>query len=340
MFAYDHRASAEGGFFSRLFLLLFAPVALLIVGGAWYFGQERIAVEMALVRAGEIGSVVAAVRRLDGELQAPLRHLRTLADADAPGWGGLEAAFAGLIVHQGHYGRLCRFDAWGRERLYLDNVGGQPVRRVSPERLDDGGILRASHGLGTGEVYVTAMILARVDGAVVVPYRPELSLVILAVGPDGGFLVLDLAAGWLFDVFVDSLVEARDHTMLLDGDGYWLKSPDSEGEWGFMYGSEDTLARRNSAVWQVIVAALSGQVELADGLWTWSIVYPFKAADGLVSGCSPCRVVAPGAVSPCRFLILVLLFSTRRARLTLCWWPLLPSRTSAAAWARWLSSLC
>ncbi|MDD3530379.1 MAG: PAS domain S-box protein [Gallionellaceae bacterium] len=292
MFAYDHRAPAEGGFPSRLFLLLFAPVVLLIVGGAWYLGQERIAAEMALVRAGEIGSVVAAVRRLDGELQAPLRHLRTLADADAPGRGGLEAAFAGLIAHQGHYGRLRRFDAWGRERLHLDNVGGQPVRRAPPERLDDGGILRASHGLGTGEVYVTAMTLARVEGAVVVPHRPELSLATPAAGPDGGLLVLDLAAGWLLDAFVDSLVEARDHTMLLDGDGYWLKSPDSEGEWGFMYGSEDTLARRNPAAWQAIAAAPSGQVELADGLWTWSTVYPFKAADGLAASRVPTWLVA------------------------------------------------
>lgn len=75
MFEYDHQSQEAGGFPLRLFFLLFTPVALLILGGAWYVGKERIEEEMSLIRANEIGNVVMGVRRLDDELHTPLRQL-------------------------------------------------------------------------------------------------------------------------------------------------------------------------------------------------------------------------------------------------------------------------
>lgn len=100
MFDVDHTSSASEGFPLRLFLMLFTPVALLILGGAWYVGQERIEEELALIQSSEISNVVMGVRRLDDELRVPLQHLRTLA-GEASGNlepRRLEAAFQKLIA--------------------------------------------------------------------------------------------------------------------------------------------------------------------------------------------------------------------------------------------------
>jgi hypothetical protein len=92
----------------RLFFLLFAAIALLILAGAWYVGEERINGELELARSHEIGTVVMGVRRLDDELHAPFYQLRTLVKEkavrqaiDASGKladPGMAAAFASLLA--------------------------------------------------------------------------------------------------------------------------------------------------------------------------------------------------------------------------------------------------
>lgn len=303
MFDFDQQTFAAGGFPKRLFLLLFVPVAALIVGGAWYVGQERIEEEMSLTRTSEIGSVVMAVRRLDDELSVPLAQLRTLAtesalkqgvDADAR---AIEAAFASLIAYNNHYDKVRWIDESGRERVRVNNVAGRPVGQ-SGEQLQqqvDSYYFRDSKSLKPGEVYISPLDLNVEYGKVEKPYKPMLRLVTPVVGADGsrrGILVLNVAAQGLLDAFTNSLVEARDHAMLLNSEGYWLKSPDSADEWGFMFGRDDTLAKRNPAAWKAISAIPSGQVELTDGLWTWSTVYPLKVDDSRATTNIPTWLVA------------------------------------------------
>lgn len=299
MFDFQHLSPDSGGFPKRLFLYLFAPVALLILGGAWYVGNERIQEEAALTEASEIGNVVMAVRRLDDELRTPLRQLRTLADEAALKRGattgertGIEAAFARLIAYNAVYDKLRWIDDEGRERVRVNNVAGRPVGvagrpvGVADAQLQnqaDSYYFRDTRGLKPGEVYISPMDLNVEYGKVEAPNKPMLRLITPLAGSDGrrhGVLVLNIAAQGLLEAFTDSLVDARDHAMLLNSAGYWLRSPDSEGEFGFMFGRDDTLAKHNPAAWQALSGMPSGQVELADGLWTWSTVYPLKVDDG------------------------------------------------------------
>jgi hypothetical protein len=68
----------------------------------------------------------------------------------------------------------------------------------------------------------------------------------------------------------------RDHVMLVNKAGYWLKSPIAVDEWGFMFNRSETLGKRFPAAWKIISSRPTDQVELDDGLWTWSSVYPLK----------------------------------------------------------------
>lgn len=294
MFDVDQQSSRPKAFSLSLFLLLFSPVALLIIGGAWYVGHERIKEEMALTQSSEISNVVMAVRRLDDELHVPLQQLRTLANEEALRRGvetagvedlhAIEAAFITLITYNGIYDKVRWIDETGQERVRVNNIAGKPVRLVSEQlqQQAESYYFKESMGLKPGEVYISPMDINVEYGKVEVPHKPMLRLITPVAGRDGrqhGILVVNIAAQGLLDAFTGSLVEARDHAMLLNSEGYWLKSPDGEGEWGFMFNRKDTLGNSNPEAWKAVSGIPSGQVELDDGLWTWSTVYPLKVDD-------------------------------------------------------------
>lgn len=275
---------------ARLFFLIFMPFLFLILGGAWYVGKERIEGELTLVRANEIGNVVMGVMRLDDELRIPLRHLRTLISEPALGRaldGGdgartLETAFSNLITYSGGYDKARWIDETGMERVRVNNTAGQ-VRLVSGDELQnlaDSYYFKAAMKLKPGQIYISPLDLNVERGKVEVPFRPMLRIaspIQDRLGRPRGIVVLNIAARELLESFTKSLVDARDHAMLVNSDGYWLRSMDSDDEWGFMFNNRKTLASRQPTAWKAITEIPSGQVELGDGLWTWSTVYPLKA---------------------------------------------------------------
>lgn len=279
----------------RLFLALFLPVMGLILGGGWYIGQDRIQEQLELVKVNEINHVVRGVRSLDDGLHAPLLQLRALArDANVrravgtsnpAALGDMAAVFSSLIVYNPVYSQVRWVDASGMERVRVNNLDGGAVT-VPPEQLQQVSshyFFEAAMRLKPGEEYVSPLDLNVEHGQVQTPYKPVLRLATPALDPQGqarGFLIVNIAAQSLLDAFSESLLEARTHGMLLNGQGYWLRSNSSEDEWGFMLGNKASLAQRNPAAWKALGEMESGQVELADGLWTWSTAYPLKVDQG------------------------------------------------------------
>ncbi len=275
----------------RLFLLFFLPVALLIMAGVWFVGHDRIHSEMELIRTSEISAVVMGVRSLDNDLAIPLRQLHSLVDAVAVRHtlhGGdeqaMQAAFSSLIGYTGLYDKIRWVDENGQERIRVNSVMGRP-EAVPPENLQNIAgtyFITKAIKLKPGQIYISPLDLNVEHGKVSVPYKPVLRLATLVQNSDGrphGVLIMNVNAQKILTAFSDSLIEARDHAMLLNSEGYWLKSPDSADEWGFMFQRKETLGSRYPEAWKAISAIPSGEAETADGRWTWSTVYPLKVRD-------------------------------------------------------------
>jgi len=276
----------------RLFLLLFLPVVVLIVGGAWYVGHDRIRSELDLIRTDEIGTVIMGVRRLDDELALPLRQLRALVDVTAvrqalqggAATQGMQAVFSDLIANTGLYDKIRWVDETGQERARVNDVQGRPevVATEALQSIASSYYFVNAMKLKPGQVYISPLDLNVEQGKVSVPHKPMLRLATPVRDGSGharGVLILNVSARQLLDAFTESLVEARDHAMLLNSEGYWLKSPDSTDEWGFMFQRKQTLGSRDPEAWKAISGIPSGQVETATGLWIWSTVYPLKVTD-------------------------------------------------------------
>ncbi len=278
----------------RLFFLLFTSIALLILAGAWYIGHERISSELELNRSSEIGTVVMGVRRLNDELHSPFHQLHTLArdkavtqaiDANDPAaFGGMVNAFSTLLAFNENYDKARWIDTTGRERVRVNNVDGRPqiVPADKLQNLSDSYYFKNTLRLKPGQVYLSPLDLNVENGKVEIPHKPTLRLATPLQDRNGqvqGILVLNVAAQHFLNSFVESLVGARDHAMLLNSAGYWLVSPNSEDAWGFMFQRDKTLAKADPATWKSIASLPSGQVENTTGMWTWSTVYPLKVAD-------------------------------------------------------------
>lgn len=220
------------------------------------------------------------MRTLAGE-GAVRRAVETGAPADL---AAMQQAFERLIGYTETYAKVRWIDATGRERVRVNNVDGQPTAVPVDAMQDLSGSYYFKEGmrLKPGEVYISPLDLNVEHGKIETPYKPMLRLAMPMHGSDGatrGLLVMNIAAESILDAFTDSLMEARDHAMLLNQEGYWLVNPDSDAEWGFMLGRKDTLSAHNPAAWKAITAIPSGQEMLADGIWTWSTVYPLKTDD-------------------------------------------------------------
>lgn len=278
----------------RLFFLLFTSIALLILAGAWYVGNERISSELDITRSSEIGTVVMGVRRLDDELHAPFRQLHTLVNEkairqaidanDKNAARGMEAAFTTLVAFNEVVDKVRWIDQSGMERVRINNVAGKPeiVPAEQLQNQSDSYYFANAMRLKPGQVYISSLDLNVEHGKVEVPHKPVLRLATPVQDSKGqvrGVLVINVTAKYFLDSFTDSLVGARDHAMLLNSGGYWLVSPDSEDAFGFMFQSRKTLGSVYPEAWRAITRIPSGQVENASGLWTWSTVYPLKVSD-------------------------------------------------------------
>jgi PAS domain S-box-containing protein len=282
------------GFPFRLFSVLIIPLALLILGGAWYLAHNRIEGQLELIRANEVSRVVMGVRRLDGELETPLHHLRTLASsdtvrraigvADPEAITKMETAFMALIAYNETYDKMRWIDETGLERVRVNNVNGYPERVPGEQLRNRTGsyYFVNTMRLRPDQIFVSPLDLNVEHGRVEVPDKPVLRLAAPLQDSSGqprGILIIDIAAQPLLDAFTESVIEARDHAMLLNPEGYWLRSPNREDAWGFMFQRNETLGTRHPEAWKSITSIPNGQVELADGLWTWSTVYPLKVGD-------------------------------------------------------------
>jgi PAS domain S-box-containing protein len=269
-------------------------MALLILGGAWYVGHERIDGEMKLVQANEISKVVLGVRRLDGEMQVPLQQLRTLANGDTVrraidhGDTGavkdMEAAFLSLVAYNKTYDQVRWIDETGLEQVRVNNAAGHPMSVPKDQLQNKAGsyYFTKAMRLKPNEVYMSPLDLNIEQDQVEVPYKPVLRLATPVQDRNGrprGIMIVNIAALSLLDAFTESVAENRDHVMLVNPEGYWLRSTNPKDEWGFMFQLKRTLDSRYPEAWKAISTIPMGQVDLSDGLWTWSTVYPLKVED-------------------------------------------------------------
>jgi signal transduction histidine kinase/CheY-like chemotaxis protein len=295
------------------FLRLFVPLAMLLLAGMLYLGQVEMERELNRLRSQELLNVGLGAGALSRNLDSITRDLTFLAThttlraavelPSAANIARLADDLANFSRSKAVYDQLRWIDETGMERVRVDYLQGEAVI-VAREKLQNKGkryFFTDTIRLAAGQVFVSPLDLNIEQDRVEVPYKPMLRVatpVFDSQGQKRGIVILNFFGARLLDSFVEAAANIADHAMLVNGQGFWLKSPIRDDEWGFMFKRDElSLAVRSPQAWARISSADSGQEILADGLWTWQSVYPLLLGHKSATGAAEAFADSRGEVS-------------------------------------------
>ena len=179
------------------------------------------------------------------------------------------------------YDQIRFLDITGKEIVRVNFNKGQPSV-VPDEKLQVQAKrywFKDTLSLQSGEVFISPLDLNFERGKIEQPLKPMIRFgtpVFDSQGQKRGIVVLN----YLGEKFIQNLQKENSTTLgeilLLNADGYWLKGPKPENEWGFMYENrkDQTFAKAFPKVWQQMATTESGQFQTAEGLFTFKTLYP------------------------------------------------------------------
>ena len=276
---------------AKLFLALYLPMALVLT--VLVYGTLKIdaGMELQALQAREVGEVKLAGQILTHDLEVVAADLRLLSKAPAfkpfidtsspDEKQRMTMMFLNLSQEKRHYDQIRYLDNGGIERIRVNLVNGK-AEAVSGKELQskaERDNFSDSLRLAKGEIYISPLELNVEHGQIEIPHQPMLRFgtpMFNSAGEKKGVLLINYYGRELIKDFQRSMADKR-HAMLLNRDGYWLSSPDSSLEWGFMLGRETSFAKEYPEAWTRIKTADAGSLMAEQGLLTYATVYPLRA---------------------------------------------------------------
>lgn len=343
--AVERKTDSEPTFLEifQLFLRNFLHVVLLLLLAAGVIGYLEIDRRKQEFKKPEFLQVGLASAALDSQMARPLRHLRSLALEELPvqealdqqGKGNsletLKEHFWSLLARNPEYAQIRWIGVDGKERLRVNQADGANIWVTPDERLQDKRTryyVQETLKLPKGAIYISPLDLNVEEGRVVEPYEPMIRLATPIFRQDGeplGMFVLNVSAQTMLSLFAKSA--GGGDVVLLNQEGYWLKSPRSEEEWGFMFGKNETFGQKFPHEWQLISSSDAGEAETSNGLWAWKTVRVVGEVRGNAN------------LNPVMWKTVANISSETLTRLYLKVWLLIGGVTTillaAFAWAKW-----
>ncbi|OIO70246.1 MAG: GGDEF domain-containing protein [Zetaproteobacteria bacterium CG12_big_fil_rev_8_21_14_0_65_55_1124] len=154
---------------------------------------------------------------------------------------------------------------------------------VPPDQLQDKSgryYFKDTFRLKEGEIFISPFDLNMEHGMIERPFKPVIRFgmpIFNSGGEKRGIIVLTYLGGKVLeqlDKFKHNEIPMYD--MLLNRDGYFLRAIRSDDEWGFMLPERkgNTFANLFPAIWGKIADTPSGQFMDAQGLFTFSMIFP------------------------------------------------------------------
>lgn len=273
------------------FFRLFTPIVILLIVGAWLYGNEEINSIFSQVRIQDEARVrvkteamLSKLESLKGDLIFLSSNRTTLSVLNAPTPENIEALADDFIKFSASkfiYDQIRWIDEFGMEKVRVDFRQGVPVR-IPDERLQDKSkryFFVETIKLKPSEIFISPLDLNIENDQIQIPLKPMLRIARPVTNQQGkkrGIVILNYSGDDLLQVFSPSNRHTDNvNNMVVNSDGYWLKSDNATDEWGFMFNRPElNMAVRSPTAWKQIHSNNQGQLELDDGLWTWETIYP------------------------------------------------------------------
>jgi PAS domain S-box-containing protein len=246
--------------------------------------KERIAAEeMANVKYQErlldvffVGHIsdVMLIAELHALKSFALTENRVLLDS-------LKHDFLSFLSKKGDYAQIRFLDKNGFEKIRVDVVNGQP-KLIAEEHLQDKSgryYFVETRKLKPGQLYLSPLDLNVEHHKIERPFKPMLRVGVPIFDQKDEFrgaLVVNYLAAAMLKVFKNAGRNSLGKSSLLNNEGFWLASENRNDEWGFMFPERRSanFNKHHPSAWKIISAARTGQLENADGIFSFSTINP------------------------------------------------------------------
>ncbi|MBU3947397.1 MAG: sensor domain-containing diguanylate cyclase [Proteobacteria bacterium] len=202
----------------------------------------------------------------------------------------IASEYINLCAQKKIYDQIRFLDTNGMEMVRINYNQGKPAR-IASDKLQSKQkryYFKDCYQLDQGEVFISPFDLNIEHDRIEQPLKPMIRLgtpVFDSNGLKRGIVLLNYLGSDLLNRLIESEQVSTGRTMLLNADGYWLLSPDSSQEWGFMFEGENrSFSYLYPDIWGQIKNRKNGQILTSVGLFTYRIIYPLKEGHSSSSG--------------------------------------------------------
>jgi signal transduction histidine kinase len=269
-------------------LTIFLPAALLtgcVVLALYYKDRasERALYEQAGMHLVDLQTEIISreINSVESDLlylanQAVLRNYLSGAAASQR---ELEEEYRLFCRQRGVYDQIRYLDALGQERIRINYHDGHPDIVPAGELQSKAGRYYFTQAMlrDRGEVFVSPFDLNVEHEQIERPLKPTIRFATPVFDKEGvkrGVVILNYLGSILLHKLAEVAVSFPGSALLLNQDGFFLRGPAQEDEWGFMLSHQRTFRTYYANEWPSLVGTPEGQFRTSRGLFTFRTLSP------------------------------------------------------------------
>ncbi|MFN6529577.1 ATP-binding protein [Nostoc sp. ChiSLP03a] len=285
------------------FLMVFLPLSVLAgsVVGTIYYQQEQ--TEKVILKINELRKVDLQTKVISADFHSVVSDLMVISKQNE--LQSLSKEFLLFSRYKKLYNQIRFLDQSGKEVIRVNFNQGEPgivpeeKLQVQAKRYWFNDTFR----LNQGQVFVSPLDLNIEQDRIEQPPKPMIRFgtpVFDSRGQKRGIVVLNYFGAKLLDNLNQVLANTSSQEMLLNADGYWLKGMKPEDEWGFMFPDRKnrTFGKTFPQAWQQISQQESGQFQTAEGMFTFTTVYPLVEGQKSSTGAGQAFASSENQIDP------------------------------------------
>ncbi len=287
------------GLIVKYFLFIFLPAAALLGGFIAAVYYNAVSYQREIVESNEFHHLKMVPGLIAVDFKSVISDLIILSEdkllkmllesGEGVYKNALSEKFLIYCRAKRYYDQIRFLDETGREIIRINFNKGAPV--IIPEnqlqQKEKRYYFRETFQLESGQIFVSPFDLNVEQGKVEFPLKPIIRFatpIFDSQNQKRGIIILNYLGAEIIDELERTIPMSRGELMLLNPEGFWLRSPKAEEEWGFMF--EDRKNQKFGSVfpqvWRRISGAESGQFYNKHGLFTFNTVYPLLEAQKLI----------------------------------------------------------
>ncbi len=276
------------------FLIIFIPLALLILLASLIFDHAHMTLELTEVKVREkallhekqsdISSIFPKVIS-DLSLIENLRETETYLTYDSPeSMAELSEELVNFATFKKVYDQIRLLDSKGMERIRVNVTDGK-AGAVPVDLLQDKSqqpYFQQTQNQSSKQIYISPFDLNIEHGVIETPIKPVIRFAVPLQDNQKkfrGVLVINLLGRRLLsELKLAPDASIQGYLLLVNKDGHWLKGLTPEHEWGFVLDNHScySVTQQFPDLWQAINMTEEGQIENNSGLFSYARINPSR----------------------------------------------------------------